>query len=630
MGPHSLSLHLRRILPLFLLAACASAAAKDTWVEVCSPNFIVISNDGDKEARSVADQFEQFREVFHASFPQLRVDLGKPLIIFAVKNEDSLKILLPSFWEVKGHAHPAGIYMPGEERHFVALRTNVQGDNPYEVVYHEYTHALMNLNFRDLPLWLGEGLAELFGNTTIRDKDVQIGRVSPYHLIQLRQNTLIPIETLLTAGHDSPYYNEENRVSIFYAESWAITHYLMTDPDARKRNLLFNFLKEWTASGDQVQAARATFGDLKKFSQSMEGYARQSTFYVINLRTSVHGDPKNYTSRELPPSEVAAYRALLYVHTGRTKEAQASTDEALQSDPSSALAFEARGLLAYFHQDFPAAEAAFSRAAELNSSSYSVYYYESEARLRSGIPTPGERVKMIASLEKAVSLNPQFAPAYSALASLYSMQPDTYQKAFEDGAKAVKLEPGTLSYAVNYGYVLLNAGKTADAKYLLSRIQEAATAPEDKHAADLLAEAIASHENYEKQIAEYAEHTKQLAEQEAAARLIRKEQPPASAAPAPTSAAAKHANEPELAVEGIIASAECNTDSTGRLTLTVNHVGMKFLYPSLGALKQVAGEKGENDPPPCTDWKGKKVRLYFFQTKNKPYAGDLDTILFLN
>jgi hypothetical protein len=37
----------------------------------------------------------EFREMFHNAFPKFRVDLGKPLLILAVKNEHSLKILLP-------------------------------------------------------------------------------------------------------------------------------------------------------------------------------------------------------------------------------------------------------------------------------------------------------------------------------------------------------------------------------------------------------------------------------------------------------------------------------------------------------------------------------------------------------
>ena len=49
-------------------------------------------------------------------------------------------------------------------------------------------------------------------------------------LVEIKgQNKLLPIETLLNVEHGSPYYNEANRASVFYAESWALIHYLMMD-----------------------------------------------------------------------------------------------------------------------------------------------------------------------------------------------------------------------------------------------------------------------------------------------------------------------------------------------------------------------------------------------------------------
>jgi len=33
-----------------------------------------------------------------------------------------------------------------------------------------------------LPLWLNEGIAEFFANSTIHDHYVEIGKIAPYHL----------------------------------------------------------------------------------------------------------------------------------------------------------------------------------------------------------------------------------------------------------------------------------------------------------------------------------------------------------------------------------------------------------------------------------------------------------------
>jgi hypothetical protein len=73
----------------------------------------------------------------------------------------------------------------------------------------------------------------------------------------------------------------------------------------------------------------------------------------------------------------------------------------------------------------------------------------------------------------------------------------------------VQLEPGNLTYANNYGYVLLNAGKTADARVLTGRIKAAAKKPAEQAGANSLA-------NYDKQVAEFAERSKHAMEEAAA------------------------------------------------------------------------------------------------------------------
>jgi hypothetical protein len=212
------------------------------------------------------------------------------------------------------------------------------------------------------------------------------------------------------------------------------------------------------------------------------------------------------------------------------------------------------------------------------------------------------------------------------------MQPETKEKALQAGVKAVKLEPGNLSYAINYGYVLLNMGKTADAKKLQERIVKAAKTPEEQANAEMLGGALTSRENYDHQVAENQSRAKQEAEEAAAQQQTTgaaMHVAVASASEAGSPAPREHANQQELAVEGVIVSAECNQDSLGRVTLSVNHLGMKFFYSSLSTLQVVGGVEGKGTPPPCSDWKGKKARFYFYSTKTKPYAGELSTLMLL-
>src|SRR5579863_3498271 len=69
---------------LGLLAGTAVRGASDPnlgWIEVRSPHFVVSSNAGEKEARRIADQFEQIRGLFLAAFGNLKVDPAQPVLI---------------------------------------------------------------------------------------------------------------------------------------------------------------------------------------------------------------------------------------------------------------------------------------------------------------------------------------------------------------------------------------------------------------------------------------------------------------------------------------------------------------------------------------------------------------------
>ncbi len=625
---------LPRLLLLFLLFSLIScvrarSAAPEKWIEVRSPHFTVVSDAGEKKARETANQFEQIREVFHTAFPALRVDIGKPVIIFALKNENSMKIFLPAYWEAKGHAHPAGVYIPGEDKHCAIVRTNVESENPYQVVYHEYAHALENLNFQGLPLWLSEGIAEYLGNSRIFEGFVEIGVASRHHLTVLSENKLIPIDVLLGVDSNSPYYNEQSRVSLFYAESWVLVHYLLMDLEAQQEHLLQNFLTAYQSSGDQLQAARQSFGDLSKFAQSVEQYSRHQPFLVGRVNTSVRVDSKSFTSRVLSPAEVNARRGDLYTRTHRPVEAKSTLEMAVRQDPNLALAHEGLGFLALSQQDMSTAEVEFTKAVQLNSQSFLAYYFSARVRMRDEMNSKEEIGLVLADLEKAIDLNPQFAPAYDALSSIYSLTPETADKAVAAARKAIQLEPGTLSYALNYGYVLLRIGKIEDAKSLAGKIQTAAKTAEDHSAAQRLAALVAQRERYDDQLA-----ARPLQPEDKNAKQV-----PATSSHPPGSGASgfsyeppsinNHPGEDEFAMDGTIISAECPSGSAGKVLVQANNKSFLFTIPSIRELQVLLkNDDVSAHPPVCTEWKGRHARLFFYKLKDKRIFGELSTIQF--
>lgn len=77
-----------------------------------------------------------------------------------------------------------------------------------------------------MPLWLAEGWAQFLQTAEILDNQVRLGKLDAYTGNFLQRNPLLPIPTLITVDQHSPYYHEEDKGSMFYAESWALTRYL--------------------------------------------------------------------------------------------------------------------------------------------------------------------------------------------------------------------------------------------------------------------------------------------------------------------------------------------------------------------------------------------------------------------
>ncbi|PYU30686.1 MAG: hypothetical protein DMG31_13475, partial [Acidobacteria bacterium] len=149
------------LITFFLVAAPIVGAPIGKWVEVRSPNFIVVSNTGEGQARKTAVQFEQVRSLFRESLAYANKSTSPVITILAVKDENSLRELLPEYWAEKGHTHPAGVFIGGPYDQFqVALNLSAPGENPYESLYHEYYHSVSVPYFPGLPVWVAEGMAD--------------------------------------------------------------------------------------------------------------------------------------------------------------------------------------------------------------------------------------------------------------------------------------------------------------------------------------------------------------------------------------------------------------------------------------------------------------------------------------
>jgi len=475
-----------------LLGATAghSAAKAETWTEIKSPHFVVYTDSSPKEGRRTADQFEQVRAVFLKLMGKARADAAEPILILAVKNENGLRELLPQFYGVKGRVHPGGFFEPGDERNYVALRLDAPAESASELLYHEYTHFLVRLNYGTIPVWLNEGLAEFYGHTRIGEKEVIVGQASPSHLLLLRDSKLLPLDALFAAGHDSPLYNEENKATVFYAESWAIVHYVLLSSRGAHAGELPEYLRLVLAEGvNPVEAAHRAFGDPAALTKTIENYARGQTFFQLKMPPPARFEENSYSTRLLSEAESLAVRGNFLAYSRRPVEARPLLVRAAELDPRLASPHEGLGLLELEAGDYDAAMKEFEKAVELDSHSAMAYFFSAQAVLRRSGSDPDAVKEAERKLRTAVELNPDLAPVHAQLALLLSAEKTDLDEALQHALRAAALQPGDPGYLVNAGMILIQLNRFEDAEKIATRAMAQARDPGQRRAAQSLLEA---------------------------------------------------------------------------------------------------------------------------------------------
>ena len=470
---------MKRILPAALaaamLAAFPSARAKDEkWVEARSPHFIVVSNAGAQQAKNTASQFEQIRDTFRESLAFTKGQPTPTITILAAKDENTLREVLPEFWAVKGHTHPAGIFLTAMYQQSIAVQLYGMGDNAFETVYHEYYHSLTIPYFPGLPLWLSEGLADFYGNSKVEDKTATLGAPSEGLIQLLHQQPLIPFPTLFQVDHSSPYYNESAKTSIFYAESWALTHYLMMGDKGAHRQELSTYLGLIGQGAKQEDAAVKAFGDLGKMQKSLESYVGNTGFYAMRVAALPKLPESAIQVRPLSEAEADAYKGGFLALHRQYREAEPLLRAAASLDPKLALAQQNLAVFYYLQGKWPDALPSLDLAIELDPKNALTRFLRAEQDFReSGL----ERNDVEADLRAAIAANPDFAPPYGLLATYLAAKGEKLSEALEFGKMGVKLEPGNSSQQLALAQVLARMHQYDAAETIARRVQSSAADP---------------------------------------------------------------------------------------------------------------------------------------------------------
>jgi len=459
----------------------SAASPEPRWTSVRTATLTVIGDQPASTLRDVAVQLEQFRTVVAGLIAGASRPPSLPTNVFVFGSRAALRPYLPI--ESGREAALAGFFLREGDVNTIALSLE-RMDESAAVAYHEYTHLLVGNAVRSIPVWLNEGLAEYYSTYRLVDggREAQIGRPPEGRLALLRAESL-PLGIVIGVTHSSSLYNESNKRSIFYAESWALTHYILTQlPNGGDA---INAYVAATAEGrTPYEAFFAAFGRTPEdFDRLLRVYVQRNLFTALRFTfpdklPAVDPGP----GRTLIPAEANAWLGDLQRRVGREVEGGPRIDAAATAEPDVAITRLAAGLLRFAQQRTSEGLVEMERAAALAPDDFETQFLHGIWLLRSD-PNDSARQSSAAiqALEHATVLRPDSSDALAWLAYAQMQNATTLPNARRSIEHAIQLAPGRAEFRLRWADIRILQGGYADARALLAQIAAVKT---DQRAAD--------------------------------------------------------------------------------------------------------------------------------------------------
>ena len=467
-----------------LLLTTVPAAVKGKWINITTKNFNVISNADAGATQKLALKLEQFHFVFSKIF-NLPLERSVKTTVVMFKDEPSFTPYKPIYNGKR--ANVAGYFQGGEDENLIVIDTSANQERPLAVIYHEYTHLLTSNTPREWPLWLKEGLAELYSSFEVFRGMVLFGAPISRHVGLLRQKTLIPLTDLLSVSRGSSLYNERERQGIFYAQSWALCHYMMVgDSNAREQQMV-----EYTTLINQgVESERAFVlafkTDKATLEKTLKSYVQRNMYTANTYKLPSLEGEKDYVVSSMSEADVQYYLGNVLARTNRIDEAEVLLRRAIEMNAQTAGPYEGLGFVALRRGRYTEALEFFKQAVTRGSKNHLTHYYYSEMLLRQviGSPRPPVSQHMADALRTSIRLMPGFAFAHYALANLAFMTGENLKEGLEAATTAVKLEPQNKRFSYALAQLQMQSENYADAKKTLESLLSAEIAPKLKESVE--------------------------------------------------------------------------------------------------------------------------------------------------
>jgi len=446
------------------------------WLETRTAHFNIYSCSTPQDIYKLAGRLEQFCEAY-SLLAGTRAVASPPVVVMAFPDHESMKPFLPLYQGRPGNL--AGFFARGSDENLIVL--NLPGSDEdfsgMDVIFHEYAHLLFRRNDLIWPLWLKEGMAEIYSTFETQGYEVQIASPIDHHLHLLAQEPLMPLHELFSVTHDSPQYNEATRQGIFYAESWLLTHFLMAgdNPAYKARFRQFTTLLFQGQSPEQA-FTNALQVPLPVMEAELRGYLERGIFKAVKLNLPANvSRPISANTRTMTPVEIYFRLGDELLRIDHLDAAALYFAQAQKLAPASALPYEGLGLLATRRQQPVESLHQLTEALQHGSTSFLVHYTFAQEKYRLTANSQdryaplknADAAEIPNELQKALKLMPDFGPAHELLGFFEMVQGENLVEAEQHLKRAVELEPENPAYLFTLAQVQFRNNNPTSARRTL-------------------------------------------------------------------------------------------------------------------------------------------------------------------
>ena len=407
---------------LVLASLPGISAAADTWVRARSPHVEVLSNGSEAQARRAAEHVEIFHRVLQSALAPLPglVEGSRPPLVLAFRDAQSFARFRP----LRNDGAPQevdGVILGGADRTYIAVNLGADREDAHEALAHEYTHFVLNPILPAQPPWMGEGLAELLAAASLWPESATLGRTSDAHLRRIGREGSMPLRAQLAVGYLSPTYQGAKHRELFYAQSWALVHWIVAGGHGGMPGVM-SFAEAIAEGEDPASAFARCFGmTVDAAEASLAAYLGTLPLptVVVPLASAARAQPIELSA--VDAAEMDGHLGDLLLRGGRTADARSHFARALEAGALSAhegmaglLLLEGRLDEALWHIEAAlAADPNDARALQRRAE-----HFVREAAFRGDVLGEAETDRAANVLERALVSDPDLADAADLLARL--------------------------------------------------------------------------------------------------------------------------------------------------------------------------------------------------------------------